>query len=311
MLLDVDRARTAMDAHLGERLGMTARDVACGIHNIVNEHMSAAIRAHGAEKGVDLRRFGLIAFGGAGPIHAYAIARKLNLSRVVCPFGAGVASAIGCLVAPAAVDLVAAHETALATLDWSAVAARFAALRASAVGIIRSLAGDDAVISMRPQFEMRCAGQGYSVIVALPADLPIEAGLEAALTAGFRADYEKVYGHLPPAVSLEIVNLRARVIHVREAPQVRVDHGRASSGGVDRAVKGTRPAYFEAADGFVPTKVFDRYRLSPGDSGRGPAIIEERETSIVVGPDAAFRIDSHGNVIIEFDASDSLLPENP
>jgi N-methylhydantoinase A len=300
MRLDLEAARAAMGAQLGQRLAMTPVDVACGIHNIVNEHMSAAVRAHGAEKGVDLRRFSLIAFGGAGPIHAYAIARKLKLARVLCPFGAGVASAIGCLVAPPAVDLVASHQARLAGLDWGAVAARFAAMRESAASVIRGLAGDEAALSMRPEFEMRCAGQGYSVAVALPADTPIEARLETALTTGFRADYEKLYGHLPPPVPLEIVNLRARVSHVRETPRIRAAANAAGRGGADRAVKGTRSAYFEAAAGFVPTAVYDRYRLECGDAHDGPAIIEERETSIVVGPDARFRIDEHANVIIEF-----------
>lgn len=304
MRLDAEGARAALRARVGERLDLSADEVARGIHNIVNEHMTAAIRAHGAEKGVDLRRFSLIAFGGAGPIHAYAIARKLKLPRVICPFGAGVASAVGCLVAPAAVDLVAAHEALVATVDWTAVAARFAAMRESANALIRGLVGHDAPISLVPQFEMRCAGQGYSVTVALPADTPVGPGLEAMLTTAFRSEYEKLYGHLPPTIDLEIVNLRARVSHVREPVRISAGAGEALAGGPERAIKGTRPAYFEAAAGFVTAAVYDRYRLCRGDAQRGPAIIEERETSIIVGPDARFRVDAHGNVIIEFDFAD-------
>ncbi len=303
MKLDVDAARAAMQQRLGAKLGLSAEQVARGIHNIVNEHMSAAIRAHGAEKGVDLRRFGLIAFGGAGPIHAYAIARKLKLPRVLCPFGAGVASAIGCLVAPPAVDLVAAHEAALASLDWNVVGARFAALRESAMLVLRGLVGQGAVIAMLPQFEIRCAGQGYSVNVSLPADTPIEAGLVQTISTRFRDDYEKVYGHLPPAVALEVVSLRARVVELRDEVQIRAvatGIGASGSRAANAAIKGIRSAYFEAAGDFVATTVYDRYRLQTGDRFPGPAIIEERETSIVLGPDANFRIDEHGNVIIEF-----------
>ena len=300
MRLDIDGARAALGGDLGKALGMSAEEVARGIHNIVNEHMSAAIRAHGAEKGVDLRRFGLIAFGGAGPIHAYAIARKLKLTRVVCPFGAGVASAIGCLVAVPAVDMVAAYPCVFATLDWHQVAGRFAAMRASAAEVIGSLVGEGAVVTLAPQFEMRCAGQGYAVIVAWPSDTSIDAALGPQIEAGFRREYEQVYGHQPPKVALEVVNLRARIAHVREVKAVRAADAGASVR-ADNPVKGHRQVYFEAAGGYVATPVFDRYLLQCGENRTGPAIIEERETTIVVGPDARFELDPGGNVIIELE----------
>jgi len=105
--------------------------VAWGVHDIVNESMVAATRAHAAEKGVDLRNFAMIAFGGAGPVHAYALARKLGLKRLICPYGAGVASAIGCLAAPPAVDLVTPHFAPLASMDWTAVHDAFSQMRHS------------------------------------------------------------------------------------------------------------------------------------------------------------------------------------
>ena len=300
MKLDLAASRTAIASQLGDALGLGVEAVAWGIHDIVNESMTAAIRAHGAEKGVDLRRFGLIAFGGAGPIHAYAIARRLKLTRVVCPFGAGVASAIGCLVAVPAVDMVAAHPCAFANLAWAQVADRFAAMRTSAAGVIGSLVGAGAVVTLAPQFEMRCAGQGYAVVVALPADTPINAALGTQIEAGFRREYEQVYGHQPPKVALEVVNLRARIAHVREVKAIRVA-GAGVSTGAANPVKGQRQVYFEAAGGYVATPVLDRYLLQRGEKRTGPAIIEERETTIVIGPDARFEVDQGGNVIIELE----------
>jgi N-methylhydantoinase A len=299
MQLDAQAAREAMQTEIGRVLKLKPEDVALGIHNIVNEHMCAAISAHGAEKGIDLRQFDMIAFGGAGPIHAYAIARKLKLKRILCPYGAGVASAIGCLVAPPAVDVVMAFEGILSSLNWSAAAERFIDLKRSATEVIEGLVGVGASISLRPQFEMRCKGQGYSVNVSLPVDTIIDATLEQRLVVLFGTEYEKIYGHLPPSVPIEVVNIRARVQETRSPTKIQqaVAEGVSSSAS---AIRGLRSAYFEASKGFVSTTVYSRYLLEQAKKYSGPAIIEERETSIVVGPDASFYVDEHGNVIIEF-----------
>jgi N-methylhydantoinase A len=299
MQLDAQAAREAMQTEIGSVLKLKPEDVALGIHNIVNEHMCAAISAHGAEKGIDLRQFDMIAFGGAGPIHAYAIARKLKLKRILCPYGAGVASAIGCLVAPPAVDVVVAFEGILSSLNWSAAAERFIDLKRSATEVIEGLVGVGASISLRPQFEMRCKGQGYSVNVSLPVDTIIDATLEQRLVVLFGTEYEKIYGHLPPSVPIEVVNIRARVQETRSPTKIQqaVAEGVSSSAS---AIRGVRSAYFEASKGFVSTTVYSRYLLEQAKKYSGPAIIEERETSIVVGPDASFYVDEHGNVIIEF-----------
>ena len=299
MQLDVQAAREAMQTEIGRVLKLKPEDVALGIHNIVNEHMCAAISAHGAEKGIDLRQFDMIAFGGAGPIHAYAIARKLKLKRILCPYGAGVASAIGCLVAPPAVDVVVAFEGILSSLNWSAAAERFIDLKRSATEVIEGLVGVGASISLRPQFEMRCKGQGYSVNVSLPVDTMIDATLEQRLVVLFGTEYEKIYGHLPPSVPIEVVNIRARVQETRSPTTIQQAPAEGVSPGAS-AIRGVRSAYFEASKGFVSTTVYSRYLLEQEKKYSGPAIIEERETSIVVGPDASFYVDEHGNVIIEF-----------
>ena len=310
MQLDVQAAREAMQTEIGRVLNLQPEDVALGIHNIVNEHMCAAIAAHGAEKGIDLRQFDMIAFGGAGPIHAYAIARKLKLKRILCPYGAGVASAIGCLVAPPAVDVVMAFEGILSSLHWSAAAERFIELKRSATEVIEGLVGVGASISLRPQFEMRCKGQGYSVNVSLPIDTVIDATLEKRLVVLFGAEYEKIYGHLPPSVPIEVVNIRARVQETRSPTTIQQAVAEWVSPGAS-AIRGVRSAYFEASKGFVSTTVYSRYLLEQEKKYSGPAIIEERETSIVVGPDASFYVDEHGNVIIEFlESSDTSIGQN-
>jgi N-methylhydantoinase A len=298
MTLDMDASRRAIDEHLAHPLRMSVEAAAWGVHDVVNERMAAATRAHAAEKGVDLRQWSLIAFGGAGPVHAYALAKKLGLGRVVCPFGAGVASAIGCLVADPAIDLVAAFGARLDACEWSAVASRFEEMRQSGTTMLAGLIGPTARVALHGAMDMRCEGQGFSVTVAMPQDVPVGPSLVPALEAGFAERYEELYGHCPPRVALEIVTLRARVEHRRSETAVRAPDGGAGS---VSALKGTRRAYVDAASGFADASVYDRYRLAAGARGRGPALIEERETTTVVGPDASFRIDASGHLIVEID----------
>jgi N-methylhydantoinase A len=295
MRLDVQGATAAM-ATLGGQIGLDAAETAFGIHDIVNEHMAAAIRAHAAEQGVDLRRFGLIAFGGAGPVHAWALARKLGIPRVVIPFGAGVASAIGCLVAPPAVDMVAALRAPLATLDWPAVATRVATMRAGAETLIAGLAGPDATMRLDLEFELRCEGQGYAVGVRLPEGVPVATDAVEPLAAAFAATYAGVYGHAPPRVPLEVVNLRARVEQVKASPDLRQPPGRSGD-----PVKGRRAVRFERVGEPSRATVYDRYALPAGARFAGPAIVEERETSVVIGPGATFGRDEFGHLLIEME----------
>jgi N-methylhydantoinase A len=297
MRLDVAAAEAAVGA-LGARLGLDVAQAAFGIHDIVNEHMAAAVRAHAAEQGVDLRRFGLIAFGGAGPVHAWALARKLAIPRVVIPFGAGVASAIGCLVAPPAVDMVAALRGPLASLDWPGIAARVDGMRAGAAALIASLAGADAATRLTLDFELRCEGQGYAVGVTLPDGVPVAAEAITPLTEGFAATYAGVYGHAPPRVPLEVVNLRARVEQVKAEPDLRQPPARGGD-----PVKGQRALRFEGRGAPVQAMVLDRYALPEGQRFAGPAIVEERETSTIIGPGASVSRDAAGHLVIEMEAA--------
>ncbi|MCC7276436.1 MAG: hydantoinase/oxoprolinase family protein [Alphaproteobacteria bacterium] len=303
MKLDVAAARGAIDRTLAQPLGMAVDAVAWGIHDVVNESMAAAIRAHAAEKGVDLRRFGLVAFGGAGPLHAEAIARKLGVGRVVCPFGAGVASAIGCLVASPAADLVSSYAALLPAADWPEIGRRFAAMERDAGAMIAALVGEGAATVLHAAFEMRCEGQGYSVIVEAPLGAAVDAGLRPELESRFVAAYARVYGHRPPrGVALELVSLRARVEHPRPPRELRLWRP-ATTGAA--ALKGRRRAYFPSAGGYVEAGVYDRYALPGGEWFQGPAIVEERETSTVVGPGARFHHDEAGHLVIELPATEA------
>ena len=294
MTLDVAASRAALAKDVAGPLAMSVEQVAWGVHDIVNASMVAATRAHAAEKGVDLRDFAMIAFGGAGPVHAYALARKLGLKRLICPYGAGVASAIGCLAAPPAVDLVTPHFAPIASMNWSDVDAAFATMRQSGEAALAKLVGDDNNIVMQRSMDLRCQGQGYAVTVAIPDGDIISL---SALHSGFAEIYKGVYSHAPPDVPLESVSLRARVMEPR--PELELASERNSE--ETSALKGSRPVCFNGADGYRDTPVYDRYRLNLGDAIPGPAVIAERETTIIVGPEASFHRDAAANIVIEFE----------
>ena len=297
MTLDATAVRTCIEGDIAGRLGMSVEQIAWGIYDVVNESMAAATRAHAAEKGIDLRNFAIIAFGGAGPVHAYALARKLGLRQLLCPFGAGVASAIGCLAALPAVELVTAHFAALDGMDRADVASDYQSMRRSGEATLAKLIGADSKLVMQRSMDMRCQGQGYSVTVPIADD-----GAEMALSrlrADFAEIYQGVYGHRPPDVPLEVVGLRARVLHPRPKLEIAALPAAAPKS-VVTALKGRRSVYFEAADGYVNTAVYDRYELPLGEVFQGPAIIEERETTIVTGPDTEFHLDPAANIIIDF-----------
>ena len=294
--VDMDAARAAVE-RLAVRLALDPVKVAWGIHDIVNENMTGAARVHIAERGRDPRDYSLLCTGGAGPVHAWSVARKLGVSRIVCPPSAGVASALGLLVAPARVDRVA---TVGIRLDQDSVGDLEAAFRrledeARAVMADTGLKLEHAVV--RRLADGRFMGQGFDLVVALP-DGPYDASPESRrrLTAAFETAYREKFALTPPGVPVEFLNIRVAVRAPVSGSEV-VLQGRRGSGGAG-ALKGTRPAYFHEAGGFVATAVYDRLRLGVGDELAGPAVVEEEGSTLVVGPGWSARVAPTGNIIV-------------
>jgi N-methylhydantoinase A len=294
--VDLPAARAAVE-RLAARVHLTPAEVAWGIHDVVNENMAGAARVHVAERGRDPRGYALLCTGGAGPVHAYYVAKKLGLARVICPPSAGVASALGLLVAPARVDRVATVGLRLDRDDVRALEAAFARLEAEARAVLADTGLPLEGATVRRLADGRFLGQGFDRVVALP-DGPYDGGeaTRRALAAAFEAAYREKFSLTPPDVPVEFLNVRVAV----RAPVAGADvvvKGAPLRGAGD-AVKGTRPAYFPEAGGFVPTTVYDRYRLGAGDELAGPAVIEEEGSTLVVGPGGRARVAASGNVVV-------------
>jgi N-methylhydantoinase A len=290
MGLDRAAVERAMHQELAAPLGMSVLEVAAGIHAVVNENMASATRMYIAEKGRDPRRYALMAFGGAGPVHAYGLAKLLKLSRIVVPAGAGVASALGFLVAAPAIDLVRSGVRRLSAVDWAKVAAQYAAMEAEARALLVEAGAVPGDVTFRRSADMRYVGQGFDIPVPLPEALDA-AGVERA----FLDAYERLFDRRIEGLPMEVLSWRLHATATR--PEVPGALGRSIGG---EARKGTRDVWFPQT-GMAPCAVYDRYRLSPGVMLRGPAVVEERESTTVIGPDAGFTLDTRGNLVIEID----------
>jgi N-methylhydantoinase A len=294
MALDTERVRRAFADGVAARLGLPVVDTALGVQRIVDETMAAATRMHLAEKGRDPRRYTLVAFGGAGPVHAWNLARLLKIRRVMVPLGAGVASALGFLVAPPATDLVRSLVGRLERLDWGRIGALFAEMAAEGRALLEEAGADPAAITLRPSAEMRHVGQGFEIPVPLPSLAPSGADLPA-IRASFFASYRARFGRTVEEVPIEA--LTWRLACAAPGRDIRLGATGATGPG-SLAPRGHRPVTFEG-HGALDCPVLDRYALRPGMEFRGPALVEERESTCVVGPDTRITVDAHLNLVLE------------
>lgn len=291
MPLHPDRAEDALEK-LGATLGLDAEHCARGMFDIVNRQMAVAMRTNTVERGHDPRTFALVAFGGAGPVHAHEVARHLGIRRILCPPAAGVASALGFLVAPFSVDLSRTHAGKLGELDWALVRGRLNDMEAQARELLQRGGADAGAVRFTRRVDMRYAGQGYEVPVTLP-DGQLDAAIEPALRTAFDAAYERRFG-------IHLDDSPAEALHWRLTAEVTRDfitvHFPAPKSGDAR--KGERLVYFPEVDKHLPSAVYDRYHLLPGSRGQGPCLIQERESTIVAGPSAEWEVDELANVVI-------------
>ena len=296
MALDPDRVRRAFAEGVAEALRLSPVEAALGVQRIVDETMAAATRMHLAEKGRDPRGYTLIAFGGAGPVHAWNLARLLKIRRVLVPLGAGVASALGFLVAPPATDMVRSHVGRLERLDWEVVNGLIAEMAAEGRALLAEAGADPASITLAPTADMRHVGQGFEIAVPLPATALGEADLPAIRRAFFDS-YRTRFGRVVEDQPIEALSWRLACAAPGQDIRIRAPAGATGSG--DHPVpRGERPVTFEG-HGPLPCPVYDRYALRPGMEFAGPALVEERESTCVIGPETRIAVDAQLNLLLE------------
>jgi len=289
MKLNLPSAREAV-AGLGHGLGLSPEEAAAAIHRVVNENMAGAARMHAIERGRDLRRFALVATGGAGPVHAWGVARALGIRTLVFPPSAGLASAFGMLTAPPGLELARSLPGSLSEIPWAEVRRAIAGLIRSGSRELRSSGVTRDEVRESIAADVRHRGQGDSVTVEIGSTLGRSPARQ--VEEAFDRDYVRLYGRRPPGVEAEVMTWRVRVL----GPEPRVEV--MAVGGRGRSNKGSRKAWFQES-GFVQTAVHDRYALGPGRELLGPCVVEERESTVVIGPGGKARVDPSGSLVVE------------
>ncbi len=298
MRLDAAAARRAIETHLAGRLGLSVIDAARGIFEVVNQNMLSAMKVYIAERGEDPRKFYLVAFGGAGPAHAYELARALRMKGVVVPPNAGATSAMGLVTTASSFDFARSFVTRLDRVAWSELNEVFGAMVAEGRARLAEAGADPdgAGVRVARSMDLRHKGQGYEITVEIPDDV-YRRGSTEELTRLFYERYEEKYGHAHTNLAVELITCRVSV--TGPPPDVPLQEMSGAPRDPAAARKGARPVYFVEAGGFVDTAVFDRYRLAPGAEFGGPAVIEERECTIIAGPQSRIRLDAHGNLFLD------------
>ncbi len=286
--LDLDRAAAALAA-LGAPLGFDAAGAAAGVAEIVDETMASAARVHAVENGKDTADRTLIAFGGAAPLHAARLARKLGMRRVVVPRGAGVGSAHGFLRAPIAYEVVRTRPMRLDALDAGLLGALFAAMRAEAEAVVRPAAPEEPLVETRQAF-MRYRGQGHEI----PVPLGLGAIDAADLRARFDAAYAGLFGRTIPRLEVEALTWTLSLATHRPLPApvaAPVTVPAAAPAGARSLLDPATGVREEAA-------LYERAALAPGMAFPGPALIVEDETTTVVPRGFTASINALGQILL-------------
>jgi N-methylhydantoinase A/oxoprolinase/acetone carboxylase beta subunit len=295
MKLDKEAARRGVEEKVARPLGVSFLQATWGIHDLINETMAAAAKTHIAEKGGNPKIVTIVAFGGAGPVHAYSLAKKLGAPRLLVPPNAGVGSALGFFTAPRAFDLLRSHKVSLGNADPAEIEKIFRELEAEATKILKKEAAEKD-IKFERSLDMRFVGQGAETNIPL-SERDFTKMKKEEVRRLFDGVYEKLYGRTYPDSEVEFINFKVRASLPERLLQLPKPNKKTMS--LDDAVKGRRPAYSPKARDFIPYLVFDRYKLFPTASFRGPAIIEEKESTVIVGEDAMVSVDDYGFLWIE------------
>ena len=292
--LDRSLAERAVQT-VADKLQMELVEAASGIIDIANANMLAAIRLISVQRGFDPREFVLVAFGGAGPLHANALARDIGIPTVLVPMSPGVTSALGLLVSDIRHDYVQSLITPICDVDWRDMNAVFAGLENKARDVLSSegIAGKDQCLTRF--LDIRYVGQSYELKVAAPLG-PLSQNDVAELNQQFFEEHERAYGYATKEELTEVVNIRISAVGKIPRPQLR----ELDDGGVDgsSAIKEQRDVYFGEEQQSLPCNVVDRYPLQCGNLITGPAIVEEIDSTVVVHPGYHAEVDRYGNLLI-------------
>ena len=293
MKLGLEDARRAMEEKVAGPLGMDVLHAADGILRIAVTTMSHAVKAVTTERGLDVGGFTMAVYGGAGPLHASAIAREIGIRRVMIPYAPGYFSAYGMLFSDLRYDYVRSCFRRLATVEFAEIEGLYAAMEGEGTDAVEGSAVKAERLVVERAADMRYVGQEHAVTVDLPREL-FARGDREAIKKQFDAQHAIRYGTSAPGEPAELVSLRATVTGIMtKPPRHSVPSGDAEPD--EGALLRRKQVYFGR---LIDTPVFSRDRLLAGNRITGPALIEERASTTVLAPGDALEVDAAGNLLI-------------
>lgn len=290
--LDVEAAKIAIKT-IADQLGMTIPECAEGIIKIVNEGMAGAIRMVSSDRGRDPRDHTLVAFGGAGGLHAFEVAQAAGVEKIVVPPYAGVACAFGAITMDVRHDLETTFYTNLNELDFDALNAAYAELESEARRMIVEDGADADSVTLDRFAAMRYVGQSYEVTTPIPSGL-LSTDSIPEISQSFYTEHEREYGLYSTEFPMAMVNLRVTAVGLTEKPSDDSMAGEAVAGNGEPS---SREVFFDGEFRAVP--VYDTSSASAGKQIPGPAIIEQEHGVVVVPVSAKAHIDRFGHIIVE------------
>lgn len=290
--LNEKKAKLAVKKFIANPLNVSLIEAASGIYKIVCENMASATKIHAVEKGIDIRRYSLVAFGGAGPMHAREVARRLGCKTIIVPQNAGVFSAVGLLVAPVMSDAVRTHYTQLNKTDWYAIKELYQDMtEQTADALIQTGVAYQDIIFERCA-DMRYNGQGFEITVTFPSSKDFN--MEALAKQAFYNKYDELFGHHLTGVELEVLTWRLRATAPSPFKPAFGDNNSKLTGGLI----GYRKVFFPDFEDFYNVPVYNGMASKKDNLLKGPALIQQSGSTIVCGPEESLKADSHGNFII-------------
>lgn len=294
MKLNPDAAAASL-APITRSLAMAQEQVASGVLAIVNENMSAAARVHIAERGYEASNFALLVTGGGGPLHGCDVARRLGIRRVVCPPGAGVASALGLLIAPARIDRSITLARQLKDIRVEELEDAFRALEEQAATVMKETLGDGAAFFFERYADIRFLGQGFDLVTRLPDGAFIES-TPATIQADFETVYRKVFGQIPPVQEIELINLR---VSAREAVREYELSLESSANEQWQIGAQSRKVWQDESTQYLELPVLAREAMTVNQALSGPLIVEDASSTLLVPAGATVVRDEAGNLLID------------
>ncbi len=295
MKIDAGASKRAV-ARLAADLGIDTMDAAQGIIRVVTANMAKAIRVISVERGYDPRDYTMLAFGGAGPIHAARLAKELDIPRLMIPKHPGIMCALGLLQADLRTNISLTRMAPLSAASLPAIDDSFAQLheRAEEWFEQEKIPVEDRRLSLA--MDMRYGGQGYELTIDRPDGLTGEE-LLAAMKDGFERAHMQLYGYIATEEPIQIITLRIEAIG--NVPKAEVSSYPAATTDVKAAIIGERTVYLPELGGFTGCPLYDRTLLGPGHVVAGPAVVEQMDSTTLILPDQSAVVDSQLNLIIE------------